>query len=180
MAGLPMNPLPKGSCAAGATDSTDVADYSDSQLADTAMSTSSTPPDFGLANGLSSELRSLFGQEVDEIAHRREEVQPDAELTKCVVARRMLLVDSKYPQWPEFIRRVALGFLLMSTTRGINMQEMAHLLYLSQGDTHIRSHEGQTFLHDNGAFRLFNGVTPESVHQRSREYAENADGVCGG
>ena len=172
-----MNSQPKVPCAAGATDSTAFADSSESQLVDTAMSTSPAPPDFGLPCGLSAELRSLFGQEADSVAHLREDEQPDSDLTKCVVARRMLLVASKYPKWPEFIRRVALGVLLMSTTRDINMQEMVHFLYLSQGDTHIRSHEGQAFLYDNGAFRLFNGVMPESVLQRSREYAEIADGV---
>ena len=137
MAGLPMNSLPNGSCAAGATDSTSVADYSDPHRADTAMSTSSTPPDFGFTNGLSSGSGSPIGQEVDEVAHLREDANPDSELKKCVVARRMLLVDSNYPQWPDFIRRVALGVLLMSNTRDINMQEMVRCLYLSQGDTHI-------------------------------------------
>ena len=176
MSGPQMNSLPKEPYAAGATNSTDVADYSDSQLADTAMSTSSTHPAFGFTNGLSAELESLFGKEVDAVAHLREDAHPDAELTKCVVALRMLLVESKCPQWPEFIRRVALGVLLMSTTRDINMQEMVHFPNLSQGDTHLRSREWQTFLYDNGAFRLFNGVMPESVLQRSREYAEIVEG----
>ena len=59
MSGLHTNSLPMGSFAAGATDSTDVAAYAYPQLEDTAMSSSSTPPDFGFANGLSSELGSL-------------------------------------------------------------------------------------------------------------------------
>ena len=160
MSGLPMNSLPNGSFAAGATDSTDVAAYSDPQLEDTAMSSSSKPPDFGFTNVLSVEFGSLFGQEVDELAHLREDVQPDSELTMCVVARMMLLVDSKYPQWPEFVRRVALGVLLMSTTRDINIQEMVLFLFLSQGDTRLRPREGQAFLYDNGAFRLADGFVP--------------------
>ena len=126
MSGPPMNSPRKESFAAGATNSTDVADCSDSQLADTATYASSSHPDFGFTNGLSSEMESLFGKEVDTVAHLEEDVQPDAELTKCVVARRMLLVESKCPQWPDFIRRVALGVLLMSTARDINMQEMVH------------------------------------------------------
>ena len=64
----------------------------------------------------------------------------------------------------------------MSTTRDINMQEVVHFLYLSQGNTHIRSREGKPFLYDNGAFRIPNGVMPESALQRSRENTEIADG----
>ena len=62
MSGLPTNALPKGSFAAGATDSTDVVAYSDPQLEDTAMSSSSTPPDFGFTNGLSAELGLSSGR----------------------------------------------------------------------------------------------------------------------
>ena len=60
----------------------------------------------------------------------------------------------------------------MSTTRDINMQEMAHCAQLSPGGSHIRYHGGQPFLYENGAFRLFSGVMPASVLQHCREYAE--------
>ena len=64
----------------------------------------------------------------------------------------------------------------MSTTQDINMREMVHFPCLSQGDTHLRSRGWPTFLYDNGAFRIFNGVMPESVVRRCREYAEIVDG----
>ena len=38
------------------------------------------------------------------------------------------------------------------------------------------SHFGQTFLYENGAFRLPNGVLPESVLQRFAEYASYVEG----
>ena len=52
------------------------------------------------------------------------------------------------------------------------MQEMAHFLRLSKGNAHLRPRAGKTLRYDNGAFRLFNGVAPESVLKRCREYAE--------
>ena len=55
------------------------------------------------------------------------------------------------------------------------MREMIHFLHPSQGNAHLRPHDGQTFLYDNGAFRLFNGVIPESVLLRCRAYAALAE-----
>ena len=68
----------------------------------------------------------------------------------------------------------------MCATRGINIQEMVHFPNLSQENTHRRPQSGQAFLYYNGAFRLFNGVMPESVLQRCREYAELVEGCLWG
>ena len=110
--------------------------------------------------------------EREDFLHLHENVRPDTELARRVVARRMLLAGERYHGWGDSFKRVSLGVLLMSTTRDINMHEMLHFLHLSQGSTHLRPHAGQTFLYDNGAFRLFNGVMRESVLQRCREYDE--------
>ena len=132
------------------------------------MSESSTPSDIGHSHGLPTDLGSLFYLGGVELSHLRVDVRPDAELTRCVVPRRMRLVGDNYPLWPDFVRRVALGVLMISTTRDINMQEIVHFTHLPQGGAHRRSHGGKTFLYDNGAFRLFNGVMPASVLQRCR------------
>ena len=39
------------------------------------------------------------------------------------------------------------------------------------------SHCGQTFLYENGAFRLPNGVAPESAIRRFKEYASYVEGI---
>ena len=40
----------------------------------------------------------------------------------------------------------------------------------------IRTHGGQTFLYENGAFQLFAGVAPEYMISRRKVYAECVDG----
>ena len=132
------------------------------------MSESAAHSDIAHSHGLSVDLGSLFCLGGVELSHLRVGARPGAELTRCVVSRTMRLVGYNYPLWPDFIRRVAPGVLTMSTTRDIRMHEMVHFPRLSQGATHIRPHGGQTFLYDNGAFRLFNGVMPASVLQRCR------------
>ena len=108
--------------------------------------------------------------------HLTPDVQPDADLTRIVVDRRMQYVSAQYSSWPEGLARVALGVILMSTANSIKMQDMVHFLHLAQGSNYLRSHGGQTYLFDNGAFRLFNGVIPESVLQRCSEFASYVEG----
>ena len=108
--------------------------------------------------------------------HLKYDVQPDADLTRIVVDRRMQYATSHYSEWSEGIARVALGVALMIPTKAITLRDMVHFLHLAQGNSYLRSHEGQTCLFDNGAFRLFNGVVPESVLQRCAEFASYVEG----
>ena len=88
----------------------------------------------------------------------------------------MRYVGARYPSWSEEISRVALGVALMSLTKDITAQDQVHYLHLAQGGIYLRSRPVQTFLYGNGSFRLFNGVMPESVLQRCREYASYVEG----
>ena len=108
--------------------------------------------------------------------HLTADVQPDADLTRVVVSRRMQYVQTHYTSWSEGLARVALGVILMSTANSIKMQDMVHFLHLAQGSNYLRSHGGQTYFFDNGAFRLFDGVIPESVLQRCAEFDSFVEG----
>ena len=125
-------------------------------------------------------MMSILGNAQDSAdaswGHLTPDVQPDADITRIVVDRRMQYVSAHYSAWPEGIVRVALGVILMSTANSIKMQDMVHFLHLAQGSNYLRSHGGQTYLFDNGAFRLFNGVIAESVLQRCSEYASYVEG----
>ena len=125
-------------------------------------------------------MGEVLGAEHDYVGptcdHLMADVQPDVDLTRVVVARRMQYVQTNYPSWTEGVARVALGVVLMSTANSIKMQDMVHFLHLAQGSNYLRSHGGQTYFFDNGAFRLFNGVIPESVLQRCSEFASFVEG----
>ena len=70
---------------------------------------------------------------------------------------------------------IALGVVLMSTTRGANVKERAHFLYLALGGSYIRPRRGKTSLYEGGAFRLFNRVAKEYMISRCKEYDECAE-----
>ena len=108
--------------------------------------------------------------------HMRSEIQPDSDLTWSVIARRSRYVKENFPSRSADLARIALGVVLMSVTREITAQDLVHFLHLAQGGAYLRSHAGQTFLYENGAFRLFNGVMPESVIQRCKEYSAYVEG----
>ena len=57
------------------------------------------------------------------------DVQPDADLTRIVVGRRMQYVASHYTSRSEGIARVAIPFILTSTTQAITMDDMVHFLH---------------------------------------------------
>ena len=100
------------------------------------------------------------------LLHLRKEIQPGSDLTWSVIARRNRYVKENYPSWSTDLTRIALGVVLMSVTREITAHDLVHFLHLAQGGAYLRPHSGQAFLYENGAFRLFNGVMPESVIQR--------------
>ena len=106
----------------------------------------------------------------------RRDVQQDTGITRSVIARRMSYVSENYHAWSDELARVSLGVALVSLTRGINAQDLVHFLHLAQGNMYLRSHSGQTYLYENGAPRLFNCATPESVLQRRKEYASYVEG----
>ena len=128
------------------------------------------------ADESSSAMASLLARSDPPSSHLRTDVHPDEDPTRSVIDRGMKFVAAEYPSWTDAITRVALGAVLMSKTRGITMQEQVHFLHLSQGSNYIRAHAGQTYLFENGSFRLFNGVLPESTLQRCMEFAARVEG----
>ena len=73
----------------------------------------------------------------------------------------------------------ALAVVLLSSTRAIDVCDLAHFIHLSVGNMYPRPHPGQTYVYENGAFRLFNGVAPASLFQRCKAYADYVEGrIC--
>ena len=107
-----------------------------------------------------STIEELIDASRTNNTHLSRDVQPDADLTRVVVDRRSKFVAEKYEQWTEGLVRIALGVVLMSTAKEINVQGQVHFLHLAQGDNMMRSHGGNTYLYENGAFRLFKGIMP--------------------
>ena len=105
-----------------------------------------------------------------------EEEEVDRHRTKYVVSRRVDYLRRTYSHWSDDMRRIAMGVVLMSTTREANVQDQVHFLQLAVGGKLLRTHGGQTFLYENGAFRLFVGVVPEYMISRCKVYAECVEG----
>ena len=102
--------------------------------------------------------------------------RPDQHRTKSVAGRRMQYVREVYGHWADNLASIALGVVLMSTTREATVQEQVHFLYLALGGNFLRSHSGQTYIYEDGAFHLFNGVAPEYMISRCKEFAESVEG----
>ena len=118
-----------------------------------------------LPRSISSEDRKFYAEE-----------QPDQHRIKSVVARRVRYVRCMYSDWADNMVDIALGVVLMSTTREANVQEHVHFLYLALGGSYLRPRRGQTFLYEDGASPLINGVAPEYLVSRCKEYAECVEG----
>ena len=96
--------------------------------------------------------------------------------TKSAVSRRMKYVRDAHIDWADNLASIALGVVLVSTTREANAQEQVRFLYLALGGSFLRSHRGQTFIYEDGAVHLFNGVVAEYMIARCKEYAECVEG----
>ena len=123
-----------------------------------------------------SSIGQLINSSRTNNAHLLRDIQPDADLTRIVVERRKNFISEKYQYWTEGLARVALGVVLMSTAKEINVQGQVHFLHLAQGDNMMRAHDGNTFLYENGAFRLFKGIIPESTIQRCADFSSYVEG----
>ena len=64
----------------------------------------------------------------------------------------------------------------MSTAKEINVQGVVHFLRLAQGVNAMRSRDGNTYLYENGAFRLFRGVIRGSTITRCAEFSSYVEG----
>ena len=69
----------------------------------------------------------------------------------------MEFIDEKYKRWEDFLVRIALGVVLMSAAEVVYEQRAAHFLCLAQGGI-MRPRDGNTYLYENGAFRLSKGA----------------------
>ena len=122
----------------------------------------------------------MDGEIFDESSMRQwaadEEEKLDRHRTKYIVDRRGDYLRRTYGHWSDDMRRIAMGVVLMSTTREANVQDQVHFLQLALGGTLLRTHGGQTFLYEDGAFRLFVGVVPEYMISRCKVYAECVEG----
>ena len=86
-------------------------------------------------------------------------------------------VTHEYPSWSAALTRVARGVVLLSSTREIEVCDVAHFLHPAVGDMYPQSHPDQTYRYENGEFSPFNGVSPESLFHRCKEYAAYVEGV---
>ena len=103
-------------------------------------------------------------------------MQPDVDLARALVDRRKKSLAEKYKHWEDGLVRIAMGVVLMSTAKEINAQGLAHFLHRAQGDNIMRPQDGDTHHYENGAFRLFKGVIPESAIRRCGEFSSFVGG----
>ena len=107
------------------------------------------------------------------------DVQTNAYLEGSGISRTMSFDAHECPSWPGSLNRVSHGVRLLGITREIAVYDMARYLHLSVGNMYIRPRPGQTYICENGAFKLFNIFLPESLFQRRKEYTAYVDGrVC--
>ena len=101
------------------------------------------------------------------------EEHPGHHRIKSEVDRLAQYVRDVYIDWEDNMAAITLGVVLMSTYRGGGgAQEKVHFPSLALGGIPLRPHRGQTCLYEDGAFRLFDGVGPEYMIARCKEYAD--------
>ena len=89
-----------------------------------------------------------------------DEEQTDYHRAKSIVDRRTHYTQRTRGHWSDDMRRIAMGVVIMRTTREVNAQEKVQFPHIAFGVTMIRTHGGQTFFRDDGAPHLFVGVAP--------------------
>ena len=79
-------------------------------------------------------VNHLLGDGESHRPHLIWEIQPDLDLTRSVIDRRMRYVEENYPSWSNEIARVALGVAPMILKNDITPHGRAHFLHLAQGE----------------------------------------------
>ena len=124
-------------------------------------------------------INRLFAEGWQGCTNLHRDVQTDAYATDDVIARKMTFASQAYPSWTYALTREALGVVLPISAREIEVRDLAHFLHLAVGHMYLRSHSDQTYMYENGALMPLNGVMPESLFPRCKEYAAYVEGcVC--
>ena len=117
----------------------------------------------------------LLAEERRDCTNLHRDVQTDVYATAAVISRRMTYASQEYPSWTDALTRVALGAVLLVTAREIEEGHIAHFLHLAVGGIYLRSHDRQTHIYENGAFRPFSSFATESLIRQCKEYAANVE-----
>lgn len=81
-------------------------------------------------------------------------------------------VGARYPSWPATFTRIGVAALAVYRMRLEDLwtRETALLIWVLEGETHLRVHNGVAFFYDEaGSYQVFKGVAPEGTLGRVKE-----------
>ena len=88
-------------------------------------------------------------------------------------------VEQQQPDWPEQLRRVVAGAMIMPRIRAFDAHVREHilLLWLMQGERFLRRHRGTCYLYNEaGAFQAYRGCPSEQTVARVKEFILQLEG----
>ena len=88
-------------------------------------------------------------------------------------------VQTRFPDMDEKLLRVVTGALAVYRLRltDLHVRELVMLLWVVEGNTHLRCHDGNIYFYLDGAFRLHRGVPPQSTLARCKNFFLHLEGL---
>ena len=88
-------------------------------------------------------------------------------------------VIEKFPDMGEDLLRICVGALAVYRLRltDVHVRELVMLLWIVEGDTHMRCHGGNLYFFHHGAFTLHRGIPPEGTLARCKKYCLRLEGL---
>ncbi|CAE7311176.1 unnamed protein product, partial [Symbiodinium necroappetens] len=84
----------------------------------------------------------------------------------------------QFPELNEQVLRVAIGALSVYRLRltDMHVREMVLLLWVVEGDTHMRCHNGNLYFFHSGAFAIHRGIPPQGTLARCKRFFLHLEG----
>ena len=134
----------------------------------------------GSENGIRQLLRSCNRQcgQIFAGALRDTEEDVDRIIPKVTLVRR--LVEERFGAlWGPRLVKLAVGALVCFRDRrcDVGLREHVQMLYVIEGGTHLRAHNGQVFTYTDGSWNTYEGLISEGAMARCSTYLIQLEGL---
>ena len=100
-----------------------------------------------------------------------------ARAPKDTVARRTALARRLYPGWCDSARRIALGVLLLNGSRGADILDIVHFMYLAVGDSILLRIGDDLYMRDGPDMAKIGGLAPAEILAQCALYSKMVAGL---
>ena len=129
------------------------------------------------------DFQKFFGDLFEVAEHRLADVPQlaceDEPSIPDRISRVRAIIARKFPRLDEALMRLVTGAVIVNRLRltDLHLRELVMLLWIIEGERHMRCHDGNLYFFNLGAFALRKGVPPQATLARCKRFFMQLEGL---